>query len=1112
MVQQRQQRSNNKTKRKSWQSIITSVTKASVATAAVAVATSSISTGPTVTAFSTDIFHSQHHQRQHAASLSSRTPLHLVPGMPVATSFSSSSPTRLNAAQIITNQLSSSLSASELKSFYNIETSKYYQNKIIRSGTSKSRYGGRGRQPHIEVVNPHHDSILGFDLHMVSRQSSSSSSSPSSSSSSSFKSGYDNINNKDYNGPLGFGLGIDTLEQQQFAASPIKKQIASNLQQLYHQGQQQHQRRSSGSGSGSGSTVTEKVREERNDGITTIATTRNTATNLNNNNEKKKDTNVPMWFPYIPTKLQIESLKVIELKDACSERGLVKSGNKIELQQRLLEWTHNQHRRRVLERNTLHMTTSHPFHDAINQAIYSPNDDDDNNNNNNISDYNEESFDSFSVSSFSSFSAASAKTFTNDKDEKTKRSVNKNSNNGNSYRLVEDEDDDIVVDTIEPLINRRKALLRSKQFSFSKKKKGVLGFEFDTNKSENGVDEEDDDEEDEIDFGMDGSFFLPTKDYLTGLTKTYHDSKSSTKTSSSIDDMDDGNLSNNYQIKQLYSRAKHADQNGDVDGAKIMLKKLLKVTPKDTRVIRRLSRLEIQEKNYDKGRQILQAGLRRVPNDAHLLQGLGQLERTCGNVRGARCYFKEAIKLCPKLPNPYHALGTLEHSQGNIREATTLLRMGLKQCPSNHRLHHALGDLYREAKMSDMAEKAYLKGLKCLDIESSSTGKVLNWSKSFFNTGMSYLSYDRDNKQSCRTWLRKSINITQNKMHSQGWLGLAQLEESEENIESARKVYGEAIEIYEKHRGIRKFRTSSRSMLGQSRHRTKPVKLGDKWLNVYKSFARFESSHGDYNSANNVYSRVATSFSSDWDILLHWAQLQVKYEKYGRARNLFEVSCDRSGNSDAEPYRLYAEFEMSLGNYSRARSILFLGAQSISEFSDGSTGNENLSRLFHTWAVCEWHLGNLDRSEVLFDHSLRLTDAGNSGSETRSLIFFSIARFLFQARKDYSLAQHCVSLSLVENPTSRKSWLLWAQIAREMGNQKLAMDCEDEARKLKWDNSHNSNVVGTVNNQTMNQMLRRAPWEHKIYSICNPESWYEKLSFPQMTTCTSKTTILSITR
>ena len=33
---------------------------------------------------------------------------------------------------------------------------------------------------------------------------------------------------------------------------------------------------------------------------------------------------VPAWFPYIPTKLQIESLKVTELRDACIERDLKK--------------------------------------------------------------------------------------------------------------------------------------------------------------------------------------------------------------------------------------------------------------------------------------------------------------------------------------------------------------------------------------------------------------------------------------------------------------------------------------------------------------------------------------------------------------------------------------------------------------------------------------------------------------------------------------------------------------------------------------------------------------------------------------------------------------------
>jgi hypothetical protein len=36
------------------------------------------------------------------------------------------------------------------------------------------------------------------------------------------------------------------------------------------------------------------------------------------------NSHVPLWFPYIPTRSQIESLKVIELKDACQERGLSK--------------------------------------------------------------------------------------------------------------------------------------------------------------------------------------------------------------------------------------------------------------------------------------------------------------------------------------------------------------------------------------------------------------------------------------------------------------------------------------------------------------------------------------------------------------------------------------------------------------------------------------------------------------------------------------------------------------------------------------------------------------------------------------------------------------------
>ncbi len=558
------------------------------------------------------------------------------------------------------------------------------------------------------------------------------------------------------------------------------------------------------------------------------------------------------------------------------------------------------------------MSTAHPLHDAIDQALHS-------NGAGAGTGAVAQSFDSYLSSSFDAFSSAAAASAASasrrerrkvqrEQDEKQKKKGQVSASTSTTSDQGNDSDG---VDTIEPLINRRKALLRSKQFSFSKNKKGVLGFDIDTindsgsdtpqndsvkerDNDESSLDDEEEEEEEEYD----ELFMLPTKDYLSGLTKTFHDSKSVPAEASQDAETMDVDVMNNYQLKELYLQAKYADQNGDTNGARMMLQKLHMVTPNDTRIIRRLARLEIQENNYHKGREILQTGLRMLPNDSYLLHGLGQLERKCGNFNKARDYFKEAIQTSPKIPNPYHALGTLEHSQGNIRAATTVLRMGLKQCPSNHRLHHALGDLYREAKMLDMAEKAYLRGLKCLDVESSDSGRPLNWSRSFFYTAMSYLSYDRGDKESSRNWLKKSINLVNKRMHAQGWLGLAQLEESEGNIEAARKIYHEGLSFYEKYRGInKKLRASSRSMLGANRKsQVKPSKLGDQWLSVYESLARLEERHGDYYSANNVYSRAATAFPNNWNILFSWSQLQRKHGRYNdRSRTLLNLSCGRAG-------------------------------------------------------------------------------------------------------------------------------------------------------------------------------------------------------------------------
>lgn len=407
------------------------------------------------------------------------------------------------------------------------------------------------------------------------------------------------------------------------------------------------------------------------------------------------------------------------------------------MQNRLLQWTNDQHKRRVFERNV-----------AISTKPLTPFTDKNDNGHHRRLRHSGTRLSQTTHTDVSATISSPTNTTTSYKNKQL-----------NTATGTED-------DIINPLIHRRKELLRQKSFSFTPSK-GTLGFDVDPSKThlperKNNVEENDNDDdyddEDELEEIETNESFLQTsstREYLSHLQKTFDQQVLET-------------TPNNYQIQKLYLDAKHADQAGNIPMAKIYLYKLLQVTPKDTRVTRRLARLEMEEGNMEKAREILQSGLRHMPQNADLLHGLGVLESKCDNMDSARNLYKKAIKSRTTFANPYHALATLEHSQGNIRIATAVLRAGLTHCPSNHRLHHALGDLYRDAKMLDMADKEYRKGIKCLEAEERRTGKDLTWCKSFFYTGLSYISYEVGNKYECRQWLRKSVDGN-NQMHSQGW-------------------------------------------------------------------------------------------------------------------------------------------------------------------------------------------------------------------------------------------------------------------------------------------------------------------------------------------------------
>jgi len=380
----------------------------------------------------------------------------------------------------------------------------------------------------------------------------------------------------------------------------------------------------------------------------------------------------------------------------------------------------------------------------------------------------------------------------------------------------------------------------------------------------------------------------PTKEYLS---KLFEASKSKYS---------------NVEVKEMYAASKVADQAGDRDLAKQILHRLKEATPHDARIYRRLARMESEEGKIHKARQVLQEGIRLHPNNAFLWHGLGQLEMKAGDeALGRNCYMK-AIKIDPAFPNAYHALGTYEHSNGNIATAMKILKRGLQYCPKNHRLHHSLGDLYREAKMLDMAERSFRRALDY--------GPPV--SRCFAYASLAHVAYELGDVDGCRSWLQKAVDMNDGR-HAKGWLALARFEESEMNLDAARAVCVNALNQYEK--GLlerqRRFKskehansetaadvvvsTETKSPLEVKNRLLKTVptyRSGDKFLNVYRNWARLEERHGTSEAVDYVYGRASTAFPSDWKLPLDWALFHKREGNMDRARQLMVTACDRASS------------------------------------------------------------------------------------------------------------------------------------------------------------------------------------------------------------------------
>lgn len=509
----------------------------------------------------------------------------------------------------------------------------------------------------------------------------------------------------------------------------------------------------------------------------------------------------------------------------------------------------------------------------------------------------------------------------------------------------------------------------------------------------------------------------------------------------------------NKQVHDLYKAARQADRAGQTLEAMAILNFLKDAAPMEPKVFTVLARLYTERGNFKKARQSLDEGLMIHPNNGHLWLGLATIAKLVHATNRARDYLHQAIRVDPALAAAYHFLGTLEHQAGRVALAMRTLKKGLDYEPTCHRLHHALGDIYRGAMMQDMAKNCYLKALETAP-ESS---------KPLAYKALSYTAYENNDVALCRHWLKKGVEV--NGGQSEGsWVAWARMEEAQGNVEEARQVIYTALSHHEEtsFKNQKKnqdrwktYRRDSLRLLQQVSASSKRIPRGKhvrraQFENVYKNWARLERHHGTDDSVDDVFARAIEVFPGNWKYYDDWATYYAKRGNHDRARELYGNAIQEVAHRNTNPYRHLAELELSLGRYKEASLIFYRGAKAVAKINDGGLAHQSgFARLYHSWAVCEWHLGHLSRAQQLFDHALRMTHGDET--EFRSYIFYSMARLEY-CKGEYELAQHYVGLSLKENLMpggNSKIWELWLDVATAMNNLNLVHECKAQLERLR---------------------------------------------------------------
>ncbi|KAL5218985.1 hypothetical protein ABZP36_019669 [Zizania latifolia] len=325
-------------------------------------------------------------------------------------------------------------------------------------------------------------------------------------------------------------------------------------------------------------------------------------------------------------------------------------------------------------------------------------------------------------------------------------------------------------------------------------------------------------------------------------------------------------------------------------------------------------------------------------------------------------------------------------------DAEKLINKCILYWPEDGRPYVALGKLYSKQSRFDKARAAYERGCQATQGENPYIWQC--WA---------VLERKGGNIRRARE-LFDAATVADAK-HIAAWHGWAILEIKQGNIKKARNLLAKGL----KYCGGNEY--------------------------IYQTLALLEARAERFEQARTLFQQATQCNPKSCASWLAWAQVEIRAENYSMARKLFEKAVQASPKNRFS-WHVWALFEADQGSIDKARKLFKIGhavnprdpviLQSLA-LLEYNYSSANVAR---AWGWMEWKEGNARTARTLYQRALSVNSTNECAA--RCLQAWGV---LEQRAGKYTAARRLLRSSLSINSQSEVTWMTWAALEEEQGDQ-----------------------------------------------------------------------------